>query len=123
MPAARRSADGAAVLLRAGHPVREAIVGGYVIDLRRGLVVPGTPGCGSVNAYDSALVAADDHSLRIVGINPELVIVVAAGRALDCRPGLARVRRSIDGRVHDVHDVRVFGIDGNLFEVPASIPQ
>src|SRR5579871_5985835 len=30
--AARANGDSAAVLLRTGHPVREAVVGGYVID-------------------------------------------------------------------------------------------
>ncbi len=36
-------ADAAAILLRAVEPVRKAIVGGHMIDLRGGLVVPGAP--------------------------------------------------------------------------------
>src|ERR1700730_3578460 len=123
MPAPRRRADGAAVLLRAGYPVRKAIVGGYVIDLRGRLVVLGTPGCGSIYGNDASLITAENHSLRIVGVNPKLMIIVAAGRAFDRCPRLTGVRRSIDGRVHDVQDVRVFGIDGNLFEIPAAVPQ
>src|ERR1700730_13262765 len=123
MPAARRCADGATVLLRASHEVGEAVVRGHVIDLRGWLVVPGAPGRGSIHAYNSPLIAGDDHSLWIVGIDPELVIVVAAGRAFDRCPCLTGVRRSIDGRIHDVNGVLVFRIDGNLFEVPAAVPQ
>ena len=81
--AARWHADRAAVLLRAGHPVRKAIVGGDVIDLRGRLVVPRAPGRGAVHADDRALIAAENHPVRIVRIDPELVIIVAAGRAFD----------------------------------------
>src|SRR6185436_9373556 len=79
MIAARRSADGAAVLLRAGDPVRKAIVRCDVIDLRCRLVVPGTPRYRAIDSDNGALVAGDNHSLRIVRIDPELVIIVAAG--------------------------------------------
>ena len=43
-------ADAAGVLLRAIEPVGEAVVGGYVVDLGGGLVVPGAPGLGAVDA-------------------------------------------------------------------------
>ena len=45
---------------------------------------------------DRALVAGDNHSFRIVGIDPELMIVVPAGRTFDRGPRFAGVRRSIN---------------------------
>src|SRR6267143_2029948 len=122
MPAARWRADRATVLLCAGDPVRKAIVGGDVINLRRRLVVPGTPGRSAVYGYNPALVAADNHPFWIVGIDPELMIIVAAGCTLDRGPCLAGVGRSIHALIHYVERVRVFRIDGNLFEVPAAVP-
>src|SRR5882762_7366697 len=122
MDAVRRRADRAAVLLRAGNPVGKAIVGGDVINLRRWLVVPGTPGHSAVNGYDRALVACQNHSLRIRGIDPKLMIIVAAGSALDRCPGFAPISRTINRRVHYIDGIRVLWIDGNLFEVPAAVP-
>jgi hypothetical protein len=60
MNAARRRADSAAVLLRAGDPVRKTIVGSEVIDLCGGLVVPRAPRDCAVDANDRALIAGDE---------------------------------------------------------------
>src|SRR6266850_253665 len=122
MPAPRGRADGATVLLCPSDPVRKAIVGGDVINLCRRLVVPGTPGRSGIYGYDPALVAGDNHTFWIIGINPELMIIVTAGRAFDRRPAFAGVDRSIHGRIHHVESVRVFRIDSNLFKVPAAVP-
>src|SRR5690349_856389 len=100
MDAARWRADRAAVLLRARDPVWKAMVGRDVIDLRSRLVVPRTPRRRAVDTHDRALIAPKDHSFRIVGIDPELVIIVAARRAFDRRPGFAGVSRSIHRRIH-----------------------
>src|SRR5712692_6639348 len=110
MTAARRHADGAAVLLRSSQPVGKTIVGGNVIKLSGRLVVPGTPRLSAVHSHDCALIAAERHSLRIVGIDPELMIIVATGRSFNRRPLLAAVRRSVNGRVRDVNDVRILRI-------------
>src|SRR6266576_4389218 len=117
MPAARGRANCATVLLCAGNPVGKAIIGSDVINLRRRLVVPGTPGCSAIYGYDPTLVAADNHPFWIVGIDPELMIIITAGRAFDRGPRLAGIRRSIHARIHYVESVRVFRINGNLFEV------
>src|SRR5437763_2345291 len=113
MPAARRRADSAAVLLRASEPVRKAMVGSNVIKLRSRLVVPGAPGCCAVDAHDRALVTGDNHSLWIVRIDPELVIVVTTRRALDGCPLFTGIGRTIDRRVHHINDVRVLWIDSH----------
>ena len=47
---------GAAVLLRAVNPVRELVVGGYVVKLAVRLIVPGTPSFAAVERDDGALI-------------------------------------------------------------------
>src|SRR5207237_990542 len=46
-----------AFLLAAAHAVRESIIGVYVVHLRGGLVVPGTPCLAAVYGNDCALIA------------------------------------------------------------------
>src|SRR5215210_4703919 len=123
MPATGRSADGAAVLLRTRDPVREAIVGGDMINLRGWLVVPRAP-CGcAVKRHDRALIAGEDHAFRIVRINPELVIVVPTWRTFDWRPCFAGVGRAIHRRIHYVDNISIFWIDSDFLEIPASVPE
>ena len=124
--AARAHADGAAVLLRAGHPVRKRIVGGQTIDLCGRLIQPRAP-CRmigvAIDADDRALIAAENHPAAIVGMDPELVIVVAAGRSLErLAERAAAVTRSVHARVRDVHEIRVLRIDDDFAEVPAASP-
>src|ERR1043165_3269366 len=82
MDAARRRADRATVLLRARDPVWKTIVSRDVIDLRSRLVVPRAPRRSAVDTHDRSLIAREDHSFRIVGINPELVIMSPPGAPL-----------------------------------------
>src|SRR5262249_59656122 len=56
------------------------------------------------------------------GVNPQLMVIVSAGRALDCRPGLARIGRSVYRGIGYVDGVSVFWIDDNLAEVPPAAP-
>ena len=118
----RRRRGRSAVLLRAVDPVRKAIVGGDVVELRGRLVVPGAPGPASVHADHRALIAAQDHAPGIGRIDPELVIVVAAGRALERLEGSTRVGRLVQGRVARIDDVGVVGVDRHAGEVPAALP-
>src|SRR5712692_9606198 len=69
---------GAAVLLRAVDPVRKTAVGDDVVELARGLVVPRTPRLAAAHGDDGALIAAENHALRFIGINPQEMIIVAA---------------------------------------------
>ena len=116
--AAAENKDAAAILLRAINVVREIIVNRHVIELRRGLVIPTAPGMARVHADAGALVAAKNHPLRIAGINPQSVIVIAAGRALDGDKSFSRIRGAIDGDVRNIDGVRIFGIDVNFAEIP-----
>src|SRR5262249_12545617 len=99
-PPARADAHGAAVLLRAGHPVGKRAVGRETIDLRRRLIQPRRPGRMFGQAVDAdyrALVAAENHPITVVRVDPELVIVVAARRSLErLAERAAAVARAID---------------------------
>ena len=59
---------------------------------------------------------------RIGRIDPELVIVVAARRALERLERLTGVGRLVQRRVARVDDVGVAGVDGDSGEVPAALP-
>src|SRR5581483_7631073 len=120
---ARWRTYGAAVLLRAGHPIRKAIIGCDVINLRGRLVVPGTPRLGGIDADYGSLIALEYHALWIVGIDPKLMKVIAGRIALDRFPSLARISLALDGRVHYVNLVGVLPISGDFRKVPAASPQ
>src|SRR5581483_2644548 len=73
----------AALLLSAINPVRKLIVGNDVVELRRGLVVPGAPGRATIDAERRALVAAEKNDFWIGWVDPDAVIVVASRSAFD----------------------------------------
>ncbi len=74
--------DASGFLLCAVNPVGETIVGGDVIELRGGLVVPTAPGIAAIHADGRALVGGNGNDLRIFGADPDALVIVAAGRAL-----------------------------------------
>src|SRR5262249_13606041 len=113
----------AALLLAAVDPVRELVVGADVIKLRGWLIIPGRPGLAAVDRDDRALVAGQEDDPRVVGVDPEGVIVVAAGGALEVREGPAAVLGAVGRRVGHVDDFLVLRIDLDLREVGAAAPQ
>src|SRR5579864_2812219 len=92
----------ATLLLAAIDPIWKAIVGNNVITLRRRLVVPGAPSSPAIHADGRALVARQGDDLRIFGIEPDGVIVVAARSALDGGERGASIRGTISRCVDDV---------------------
>src|SRR5579862_3960684 len=109
----------AAVLLTAVDVIGEAVVGGHVVELPGGLVVPGRPALAAVDAHARTLVARHHHMGVVVRIDPYEVIVVAAGRALEPTEGLAAVRGLGHRAVRDVEGIRVLGIHRHAVEVAA----
>ena len=83
--------DGAAVLLCAVNGVRERVIGGDVIKLRGGLVIPGGPRFAAIEADGCALIDAQCEMRCILGIDPYLVVIVAAGCSAHNLDGLAAV--------------------------------
>ena len=62
-----------------------------MVELRGGLVVPGTPGRSAIDRHEGALIANQKNNVWIVGIDPQILIVVAARRPAKTRPGFAAV--------------------------------
>src|SRR5215472_3742152 len=94
--AAARDTDRATVLLAAAHQVRERIRRHRVVQLAGWLVVPGAPRLPGIHADERPLVAREKQDVWRVGIDPKILIVIAARRAAKALPRLASV-----GRAHD----------------------
>src|SRR5215472_8267605 len=108
----------ARILLRAVDVVRKLVINRYMVELRRRLVVPGAPDLAAIDADADALVAAKDHALGIRRIDPQGMIVVAAGSALNRSEGLSSIRRPVDRDVRKIDRVGIHGIDDHFAEVP-----
>ena len=91
MVAAAGNGDGAAVLLRAVNAVGKIIVGGDVIHLRGRLVIPGGPCFAAIETDGRALIDAEHQVVRILWVDPNLVIIVAARSAAHNLDRLAAV--------------------------------
>src|SRR6185437_11016419 len=100
--------------------IREGVIGIHVVHLRGGLVVPGAPALAAVHGDDCALIAGEDDDAGIVGIDPDVLVVVAAGSAAEAGPGLAAVSGFPGDGAGHVNDVRIFGIDAGLREIAAA---
>src|SRR5262245_13523329 len=98
------------------------MIGRHVIELRRRLVVPTAPRNSTIDSYNRTLITRDNHPLRIVRVNPELVIVVAPRSTFDCGPLASAIGGSIDRSVLDINGVCDLRIDGNFVEVPTASP-
>ena len=118
--AAAGHARRAALLLPAADAIGEVVVGIDVIELRRRLVVPRAPGLAVVQRNDGPLIARHDDDVRIVRIDPHVLVVIAAGGALEGNPRLAAVEGFVrDGARHD-HVVGVLRIDRGNREIAAA---
>src|SRR5262249_39751861 len=120
--AAARDAHRAALLLAAADPVREVGGDADVIELRGGLVVPAAPGLAAIAGDVGALIADQDENRWIAGVDPQILVVVAAGRTAQPRPGLAAVGRLHRDQARDVDHVGVPGIDHRHHQIAAADP-
>src|SRR5712692_7046443 len=111
--AAAQRGNGAAFLLRAVNPVRRTVVGGNVIELGGWLIVPTAPRRAAVHADDRALIGAERDNLRIFRADPNALVIVAAGRALETNKSFSSVRGFPRRGVRDVNDVRIVRRDGD----------
>ena len=116
---ARRSG----VLLAAAQAIRERVVGGDVIHGGSRLRVPVAPRCAAVRRNDAALIGNDEQNLRIVRIDPDLLIVVAARRAAHGRPVHAAVLASPHHGRRGIHNVLVLRIHRDGRQVAATDPR
>ena len=107
---------GAVVLLAAVEAIRIRVVDDDVVELRRRLVVLRAPALPAVDGDGHAAVVRVRHVARVLRVDPELVVVAVRGRQR--RERAPAVDRLHDRRVHDVHDVRVRRIGGDVHVVP-----
>src|ERR1019366_4686735 len=118
--AAAGDTGGAALLLPAVDPIRRLVIGDDVVELRRGLVVPTAPGGAVVDGDCGALIGGQQDDVGIQRIDPDAVVIVAAGRSLEGGETLARVVGPIGGGVGHVDDVPIFRIDADASEIAAA---
>ena len=118
--AAAIDAGGTGILLAAAEAIREGVVGRDVIHGGGGLVIPVAPGCAPVGGDDAALIADKQDDVRVCGVHPALLIIVAAGCASDGGPGEACVFGAPVDSGTAIDDVGVLGIDGDGGEIAAA---
>ncbi len=79
---------------------------------RRGrLREPRAPGLAAVQRDDGALVDHQQHDVRVVRVPPDVLVVVAAGRALERHERPAAVGRLVADDVGDDERVGILGMD------------
>ena len=120
--AAAGSANRTALLLSAIHPIRKLVVGDDVIELCRGLVVPGTPSLAAIHADGRALIHSERDDVGVFGIDPDGMVVVASGSAFDGGEVLASVIRPVGRNVGHKDHVPISRIDAHASEVVAASP-
>src|SRR5439155_9684114 len=89
------NAGGAALLLGAINVIGELVIGDHMVKLGGGLVVPGAPGLPAVDADDRSLVPGEKNDVGVIRIEPDGVIIIAAGSALEGGERLAGVGGAI----------------------------
>src|SRR5262249_7872606 len=85
------------------------------------LVVLGRPGGAAVGRHGGAAVVRLDHPQRVVGSDPEVVVV--AVRGADRRPAPAAVLRAVELDVGDVDGLLVPGVGDDPGVVPGALAE
>ena len=98
------------------------IVGDDVVELRGRLVVPTAPSGAAVDADGGALIAREQEDLRILGVDPDGVVIIAAGRAFDGGERMTAIGGAVGGSVADVDGVFVIRRDADPGEIEAASP-
>ncbi len=108
------------VLLAAADVVREVVVDRDVIHRRRRLRVPVAPRRAAIRRDNGALVRYEQHDVRIVRIDPALLVVVAARCTAHGTPGPAAVFAAPEHGRATVDHVGVLRIDCERVEIAAA---
>src|SRR5438477_7347432 len=109
--AATGDADRTAFLLAAVQAIRKRVVGTDVIKLGRGLIVPRAPTLPAIDCDDRALIAAEQDDVWIVGVDPNVLIIVATRRTAPTFPSFAAVCRFPTNDAGRINDRRIFRIE------------
>src|SRR5258708_8043573 len=95
---------------------------GHEMNPPAGLVLTPAPIPPAVARHHRALVASKNHPLRLIRINPQLMIIIATRRSLDHRKGLPAIARTVQPCVRHIHRVRVFRVHAYFAKIPAAPP-
>ena len=115
-----RNADRTALLLPTADFVGKSICGDGVIHLRSRLVVPGFPCLAAIDCDDCALIANQQNDLRILRIDPKILIIIAARSATKAHPGLPTIRRACSHNARDIDDFRILRIHSRNRQIAAA---
>ncbi len=113
--------DRGVVLLGAVDAVGILVVDVDTIELRRLLVVDRRPRSACVERYVGAAVVALDHAARIVGVDPQIVVVAMTGG--DLAEAGAAVGRLPHLQIGDVDGVGMAGVGEDVGVVPGPVHQ
>ena len=113
--------DAGVILLRAIDAVGELIVSTDVIELGGELVVDRAKGCAAVEGDVGPAVIALDHTLIVLGVDPEAVIIAVGGG--NRFPIFAAVGRFPEAQVADVNGIRILGIGVDMQVIPRAVTQ
>ncbi|GBD16896.1 hypothetical protein HRbin26_01806 [bacterium HR26] len=114
-------ADRSVVLLGAVDPIGEAVVDGDVVHLGSRLVELGRPGTPAVEGDAGAAVVAVDHAMRVLRVDP-VVVVVAVGRR-HLGEGDAAVDRLPELEIEHPDGVGILRVGAEVVEVPGAPAQ
>src|SRR5205085_2977447 len=91
-------------------------------ELRGRLVVPTAPSAPAVDAQGCALIACEQDDLRVLRVDPDGVIVVAAGRAFEGVISHTAIGRTIRRGVAGIDNVFVARVNFHFSEVAPTSP-
>ena len=118
--AAARDSDRAALLLAAIQSIRKRVVRTDVIKLRGRLVIPGAPALPAIDGHDRALIAAEQNDVWVFGIDPDVLVIVAARCAAPAVPCFAAIYRFPTDDACRVNYCRIFRIEPNDRQLAAA---
>src|SRR6267378_4289855 len=113
-------AGGAALLLTAAQSIWKSVVGIDVIELGRRLVVPTAERFSTVYGDDRALIAGQQNNVRVVWIDPDVLVIVASRRTAERHPGLTAVAGLPTDRAGYINHFGIFWIEARNREIAAT---
>src|SRR6516225_8408821 len=121
--AAAQDADRTAFLLPGADTVREGRSDADMIELCGRLVEPAGPGLAAIYGDDRTLIADERDDARVIGVDPQVLIVVAAGCTAQRLPALASVRRLHGDDAGAVHHIGIGRVHAQDRQVAAADAQ
>ena len=114
--------DSGIVLLSCVEPIGELLVNGDPIEFSGGLVVLFGPGLSAVEADSSPAVIALNHNIRIMGVDPQSV-VIAMGYSNRGVEIFSAIYGLVKADITGIEGVLISGVGSKVRVVPATLAQ